>query len=148
MAGKWMFASEPGGRPHLSAWSVGIAGASREKDLAWEWTKAYTSGSSQKLFYLKLGIGPARMSVYVEQELSKGRAESGWLRKNLRGASPRFRFPQSEQCFACLDQKILEALTAGITPRQALRETAERWRELLADTKPGFPYTDDTCGIS
>jgi ABC-type glycerol-3-phosphate transport system substrate-binding protein len=143
IVGKWMFASEPGARPHLSAWSVGIADCSKNKDLAWEWIKTYTNAANQKTFYEQQGIGPTLASVYQDPTLLANHPDLAFMLENLKRASPRFRFAQSQEAFDYLDEKISEALAGTITPAQALQQVSDKWTELLSANTPDVPYTDD-----
>ena len=61
--GKWAIAPIPfekNGVTVLSSWDIGIPKASKNKDVAWEWIKFYTSKEKQLLNFTKYSILPSR----------------------------------------------------------------------------------------
>ena len=63
IVGKWAIAPIPfekNGVTVLSSWDIGIPKAAKNKDVAWEWIKFYTSKEKQLLNFTKYSILPSR----------------------------------------------------------------------------------------
>lgn len=143
VVGKWGILPYPGHSPQLSSWSLAIPQTSQKKELAWEWIKFYTSEAKQREYLEKFGIGPTRTAIYQDPAIIEKNPDFPNMLISLNGVRPRFRIAQSQETFDFLDEKISDALTAKLTPEQAVDEIIKQWLEKIGAAIPDTPYTDD-----
>ncbi|MEK7686613.1 MAG: extracellular solute-binding protein [Verrucomicrobiota bacterium] len=134
ITGKIGAAVIPGGRPQLSAWSLGINRSCRDPDAAYRWIEFFVNATNSRRLFMQYGKGSPRLATYQDAEC-KGTVF--YLEQVLEGfthSQARFRIPPSQELCDYLDNQIAETIRGRISPQAALDRTAGRWREILTQT--------------
>jgi ABC-type glycerol-3-phosphate transport system substrate-binding protein len=143
VVGLWNLLPYPGHHPQLSAWSVAIPRSAKNKALAWEWLKFYTSTQKQLLFLNKVGVGPTRTALYTQPAVVKQHPDFPTHLISLKGARARFRFAASQQAFNFLDDQLMLAYGGSSSPSSVIGAVASEWQKVVTDHHPAGQYTDD-----
>lgn len=143
VVGKWGILPYPSASPQLSAWSLAIPETSKNKDLAWEWIKFYTSEANQRRFLEEFGVGPTITAIYEDPTVIAQNPEFPNHLIGLEGTLPRFRIAQSQETFDFLDDRISDALTGTMTPEEAIAAVVAQWEDRIGASLPTSPYVDD-----
>lgn len=146
--GNWAVMPMPGGpaRPsanELSSWYLGIAKDSKNKDLAWEWIKYYTSEASQRRFLDKFGVGPTRSVIYQDPSVLEANPDFPAMLASLKNTVMRFKFAASQETMDYADARISDALSGSITSQTAIDKIVQFWTEKISNNPPEGQYTDD-----
>lgn len=134
ITGKIGAAVIPGGRPQLSAWSLGVNRSCRDPDAAYRWIEFFVNATNSRRLFMQYGKGSPRLATYLDTEC-KGTVF--YLEQVLEGfthSQARFRIPPSQELCDYLDNQIAETIRGRISPQAALDRTAGRWREILTET--------------
>jgi multiple sugar transport system substrate-binding protein len=121
----------PGGRPQLSAWSLGINGACRDPEAAFAWIQFLVNADNTRRLFLEYGKGAPRLSTYNDAECRRRVFFLPQMLRGLEHGEPRFRIPPSQELCDYLDTQISEAIAGRLSPRAALDRTAAKWRSIL-----------------
>lgn len=142
---KWSELPLPGGAHSLiSAWGLAVPKTSKNKALAQEWIKMYTSEEKQRLFLSKIGIGPTISSLYTDPEIVKENPEFPNHLIGLSGSYPMMNFPGSQEYHDFFDQNMQAAFTGKMTSQQVVDAVVKKWTELMQKNgKPEGEYTGD-----
>jgi multiple sugar transport system substrate-binding protein len=133
VAGKVAAAIIPGGRPQLSAWSLGINRACRDPEAAFAWICFLVNETNSRRMLLDYGKGSPSGSTYREAECRSKLFYLDPTLQALEGSVPRFRIPASQELCDYLDTQISEAIAGRVTPQAALDRTAAKWRIILEE---------------
>ena len=131
IAGKIGAAVIPGGRPQLSAWSLGINPACRDFDAASQWLAFFVNETNSKRLLLQYGKGSPRLSTYADPDCRRECFYLPALLDSLAGLHARFRVPPSPELTDYLDQELINVIREQSAPQVALDRAAARWREIL-----------------
>lgn len=134
VSGKVAAAVIPGGRPQLSAWSLGINRACRDPEAAFAWICFLVNEANTRRMLLDYGKGSPRASTYRDADCRSKVFYLDPVLQGLEGSLPRFRIPSSQELCDYLDTQISEALAGRVTPQAALDRTAAKWRSILEET--------------
>jgi multiple sugar transport system substrate-binding protein len=136
-AGRFATTSFPARRgvrpvPPLGGWVMSIARGSRQKDLAWDYIKWFTSPEVHKRFVL-LGGPPSRLSTLRDPEV---RSLLPWVKtleeeERLAFADCRPRIPESFQITATVGLYVAKALHDQMTVEEAMRQAEVEVTRLL-----------------
>jgi multiple sugar transport system substrate-binding protein len=119
--------------PPLGGWVMSIAHGSRQKDLAWDYIKWFTSPEVHKRFVF-LGGPPSRLSTLLDKEV---RARLPWVR-TLEEVQPtafadcRPRIPESFEIIDLVGLYVAKALHDQMTVEDAMRQAEREVTWLLA----------------
>lgn len=141
----WSQLPLPGGSHSvISAWGLAVPQASKNKELAREWIKLYTSEEKQRSFLKQFGIGPTISSLYTDPEIVKDNPEFPNHLIGLQDALPMMNFPGQQEFQDFFDQMVQSAYTGKITSEQAVEHVIRKWTELMKKNgKPQGKYTGD-----
>lgn len=131
VAGRVAAAPIPGGRPQLSAWSVGINRACRDPEAAFAWICFLVNEANTRRMLLDYGKGSPRASTYRDAECRGKVFYLDPLLQGLEGSVPRFRISSSQELCDYLDTQISEAIAGRVTPQAALDRANAKWRSTL-----------------
>ncbi len=124
----------PGGKPQLSAWSLGINRACPDPEAAFQWIQFQLNPTNTCRLFLQYGKGSPRLSTYQDAACRARMFYLPQLLKGLEHSEPRFRIPPSQELCDYLDTQIAETIAGHLTPRTALDRTAAKWRSILEAT--------------
>lgn len=128
IVGKWALSVIPyekTGVTLLSAWDLAIPKSSKNKDLAWEWIKMYTSAAKQQMFYEKFGIFSPRKAFWEEPSIKNSSVYP--LRKALDTANMWWRIAASVEA----DTVLNTAISAYLSDQADLEKTVKTMEEGL-----------------
>ena len=131
VAGRVSAAAIPGGRPQLSAWSVGVNGACHDPEAALRWICFLVNETNIRRMLLDYGTGSPRASTYRDTECRGKVFYLEPLLQGLEGSVPRFRMASSQELCDYLDTQISEAVAGRATPQTALDRAVTQWRSIL-----------------
>jgi len=137
IVGKWalgVIPKEKTGVTLLSAWDMSISDASKNKELAWEWVKAYTSAEKQNEFYKKFVIFSPRKSFWEQPELKNSPLAP--LRTALDTANIWWRIPASVEVDSMLNTVVSGYLSNQMTVDKALTQMEDGVSTALKNTPP------------
>ncbi len=134
ITGKIGAAVIPGGRPQLSAWSLGISRSCPDPDAAFQWIEFLVNAANSRRLFLHYGKGSPRLATYLDPECQGAVFYLDAVLAGLSHSQARFRIPPSQELCDYLDNQIAEALRGRTSPQDALDRTAHRWREVLTET--------------
>lgn len=135
----------PGGAHSvISAWGLAIPKASKNKELAREWIKLYTSEEKQRLFLKKIGVGPTISALYEDPEIVKDNPEFPNHLTGLSSSFPLLNVPGGQEFQDFFDQSVQAAFIGTTTAQKVVDDTIKKWTELLdKNGKPEGEYTGD-----
>jgi multiple sugar transport system substrate-binding protein len=136
IVGKWAVAPFPHdktGLTNLSAWDLSIPKATKEKDLAWEWIKFYTSKENQNQFFKDFSICSPRKSFWNQPEIKNSKIAS--FRTALDTAIIWWRLPASTEADKGLGIAVGE-YTSGQTD---LQTTIKQMKKTIEDALKASP---------
>jgi ABC-type glycerol-3-phosphate transport system substrate-binding protein len=125
----------PGGKPELSAWSLGINPACKDFEAACQWIQFFVNKSNTRQLLLQYGKGSPRLSTYQDPECKQNILYLPQVLEGLAGYQLRLQIPPSQEMSDYLDVQLLKVIRGQITPQAALDLTAAKWREILIQTK-------------
>ena len=137
VAGKWALDTIPyekTGTTLLSAWDLSIPDSSKNKDLAWEWIKMYTSAEMQNRFYKDYGILSPRKAFW-EQDGIKG-TYMDTVRKALDTANLWWRIPASTEVDTMLNTVVSEYMSGQTELEAAVKKMEEGIKAALESAPP------------
>lgn len=137
VAGKWALDTIPyekTGTTLLSAWDLSIPASSKNKDLAWEWIKMYTSAENQNRFYQEYGILSPRKAFW-EQDGVKG-TYMDTVRAALDTANLWWRIPASTEVDTMLNTVVSEYMSGQIELEEAVKKMEEGIKSALESAPP------------
>ena len=135
ISGKIGAAVIPGGKPQLSAWSLGISPACKDFDAACQWIQFFVNKSNTKRLLLQYGKGSPRLSTYEDPECKRDILYLSQLLEGFAGNQSRFQISPSQEMSDYLDVQLLKVTRGQMAPRAMLDLTAAKWREILIQTK-------------
>ncbi len=118
----------------LSAWDVSIPSDSQHQDLAWEWTKMYTSFEMQNRFYEEDGILSPRKEFW-EQDGIKG-TYMDTLRDALDTANMWWRIPASTEVDTMLNTVVGSYLTDQADIETTVQDMKDNMESALESSPP------------
>ena len=133
VSGKVAAAVIPGGRPQLSAWSVGINRACRDPEAAFAWICFLVNETNTRRMLLDYGKGSPRASTYHDADCHRKVFYLDSLLRGFEGSLPRFRIASSQELCDYLDTQISEAISGRVTPQAALDRATVKWRSILEE---------------
>jgi|HubBroStandDraft_6_1064221.scaffolds.fasta_scaffold12231_5 multiple sugar transport system substrate-binding protein len=118
--------------PPLGGWVMGINTNTKQKDLAWDYIKWFTSKDTHKKFVL-IGGPPSRLSVMQDPEVLK---QSPWIQtvyetQSLTFADCRPRIPESFQIIDKVGLHVSEALQGSVSIEEAMKAANQEIGALL-----------------
>lgn len=118
--------------PPLGGWVMGINSASKQKDLAWDYIKWFTSPQIHKQFVLA-GGPPSRLSTMQDPEVVEAQpwAETLFETQKLTYAEVRPRVPESFEIIDIVGFHVSRAIQGEVTPEEAMRAADKEVGELL-----------------
>jgi multiple sugar transport system substrate-binding protein len=127
--------------PPLGGWVMGINTYSKQKDLAWDYIKWFTSKETHKKFVL-IGGPPSRLSTMRDPEVLQKVPWSNTIdeTQRLTFADCRPRIPESFQIIDKVGLHISEALEGQISVEAAMKKANQEIGDLLK--KAGYKVSD------
>lgn len=122
----------PGGRPQLSAWSLGVNPACRDFEAACQWISFFVNETNSKRLLLSHGKGSPWLATYADAECRREIFYLPALLPGLEGSTPRFRIKASQELLEVLDAELARAIAGQSSAPAALERTEARWREILS----------------
>ena len=121
VAGKWALMPMPTdgtGINLLSGWDIGINAASQNKDLAWEFIKAYTSEEAQLMAFNNYSILPTRLAVWEMDDVKNSTMYQA--KEYLSGSIIWWRIPASEEARAEISNALHSYMSGDIDVDEAM----------------------------
>jgi ABC-type glycerol-3-phosphate transport system substrate-binding protein len=129
IAGKWAFMPYPTpGFDYLSVWPLVINKASKNKEAAWQWLKAYVSREADKTFFEKYGFGLAMTSTYEDPGLKA--KHSGDFPASLANLSRAKQPVVPDEAEFFLGQVVSEAVNGTTSFKDAIAKLNEKWASI------------------
>jgi multiple sugar transport system substrate-binding protein len=127
--------------PPLGGWVMGINSNGKQKDLAWDYIKWFTSQETHKKFVL-LGGPPSRVSTMQDPDVLK---KSPWIQTVYESQSQTFadcrpRIPESFQIIDKIGLHVSEALQGQASIQDAMKQANDEIAALLK--KAGYKVSD------
>lgn len=138
---KWSLTPFPG-PSELSMWNLAIPATSKNRDLAWEWIKMYTSPENAKRFALEFGIGSPQLQTWSDPELTELYPEYPQILAAIQAGKPIWRIPQFPQAWDVLQKQLEQTVYQGADPMETLTAIADEWNKLLDSNPPTAPYVE------
>lgn len=138
---KWALTPFPG-PSELSAWNLAIPQTTKNKDLAWEWIKMYTSPENAKRFAKEFGIGSPQLATWSDPELTSLYPEYPQILAAIQASKPIWRIPQFPAAWDVLQKELEKTVYQGADPQETLNKVAEEWNKLLDQNPPTAPYVE------
>ena len=118
--------------PPLGGWVMGINSNSKQKELAWDYIKWFTSQETHKKFVL-LGGPPSRLSTMQDSEIL---SKLPWVKTVYESQSKTFadcrpRIPESFQIIDTIGLRISEALQGQVSIEDAMKRANDEITTLL-----------------
>lgn len=135
IVGKWaldVIPHDKTGSTLMSAWDTAIAAASRNKDLAWEWIKMYTSYDCQNRFYDDFGIFSPRKAFWNQKKVSNLSA----VREALDTANTVWRIPASIEAEANIGPIVNAYVSSQIYQETAVSRMKTALETALENAPP------------
>jgi len=138
IVGKWAIAPIPyekNGATVLSSWDIGIPKAAKNKDIAWEWIKFYTSKQKQLSNFQKYAILPSRSSVWQMPEVKKSKLYPHW-QASQQGAVIWWRIPAGTMAETYVRDSVSNYITDQWDQDKAVKYMEDGFKKLLDDYPP------------
>lgn len=135
IVGKWALDVLPAGKTGLtllSAWDVAIPAGSKNKDLAWEWVKMYTSAEMQDRFYDEFAIFSPRKAFWEQEKMADFKA----VREALDTANMWWRIPASVEADSMINTIVGSYLSDQIGLEDAVKQLNEALTAALKNSPP------------
>ncbi|HBB34980.1 MAG TPA: ABC transporter substrate-binding protein [Cyanobacteria bacterium UBA8803] len=118
-------------------WGLGIAKSSKHPEAAWRVIEFFSSAETQKKYSLANGYAPSRKSLYNDPELVAKYNHFPQLLEVIENSVLRPPIAQYAQASDILQRYLSAALTARMTPQQAMKAAANETRLLLPKRDEG-----------
>jgi multiple sugar transport system substrate-binding protein len=138
VVGKWAIAPIPfekNGVTVLSSWDIGIPKAAKNKDVAWEWIKFYTSKEKQLLNFTKYSILPSRISVWQLPQVKANKLYPHW-QASQQGAVIWWRIPAGTMAETYVRDAVSNYITDQWGLSKAVSYMEDGLKKLLEDYPP------------
>ena len=138
VVGKWAIAPIPfekNGVTVLSSWDIGIPKAAKNKDVAWEWIKLYTSKEKQLSNFLKYSILPSRISVWQLPQVKSNKLYPHW-QASQQGAVIWWRIPAGTMAETYVRDAVSNYITDQWNMDRAIKFMEDGFKKLLSDYPP------------
>ncbi len=135
IVGKWaldVLPFEKTGLTLLSAWDLGINGASEKKDLAWEWVKMYCDYDMQNRFHDEFGILSPRKAFWEQDKMANQKA----VRDALDTANMWWRIPASVEADTCINAAVGAYLSDQIDLETCVKQLTDGLTAALVNNPP------------
>lgn len=136
--GKWALMPMPTGYDTdinvLSGWDISINAASQNKELAWEFIKAYTAPETMLLAFNNFSILPPRLSVWEHPDVKNSDMYSS--KDYLKGSVIWWRIPASEQARTEINNYLHMYMSGDMDVDEALQLMHEGVQMALEDNPP------------
>jgi multiple sugar transport system substrate-binding protein len=138
IVGKWaigLIPYEKNGVTVLSSWDIGIPKASKNKDVAWEWIKFYTSKEKQLINFTKYSILPSRASVWQTPQVKSSKLYPHW-QASQQGAVIWWRIPAGTMAETYVRDSVSNYITDQWDQDKAIKYMEDGFKKLLTDYPP------------
>lgn len=108
VAGKIAAAVIPGGRPQISAWSLGINHNCAHVEAAFQWVRFFVNATNTERLMLEYGKGSPRNSTYLAPECRRRVIYLAQVRQGLETGQARFRIPPRKPCATISTTRFLK----------------------------------------
>jgi len=138
VVGKWaigLIPYEKNGVTVLSSWDIGIPKAAKNKDVAWEWIKFYTSKGKQLNNFLKYAILPSRISVWQLPQVKSNKLYPHW-QASQQGAVIWWRIPAGTMAETYVRDSVSNYITDQWDQDKAVKYMEDGFNKLLTDYPP------------
>jgi ABC-type glycerol-3-phosphate transport system substrate-binding protein len=138
VVGKWAIGLIPYGKngvTELSSWDIGIPKAAKNKDVAWEWIKMYTSKEKQLANFLKYSILPSRISVWQLPQVKSNKLYPHW-QASQQGAVIWWRIPAGTMVETYVRDAVSNYVTDQWGLSKAISYMEDGFKKTLADYPP------------
>jgi multiple sugar transport system substrate-binding protein len=138
VVGKWaigLIPYEKNGVTVLSSWDIGIPKAAKNKDVAWEWIKFYTSKEKQLLNFTKYAILPSRISVWQLPQVKANKLYPHW-QASQQGAVIWWRIPAGTMAETYVRDAVSNYITDQWDQDKAVSFMEDGFKKLLEDYPP------------
>jgi multiple sugar transport system substrate-binding protein len=138
---KWALTPFPG-PSELSLWNLAIPQTTKNKDLAWEWIKMYTTAANAKRFALQFGIGSPQLATWSDPDLIAKFPEYPQILAAIKAGKPIWRIPQFPAAWDVLQKQLEQTVYQNADPMKTLQTIADAWNKLLDQNPPTAPYVE------
>ena len=138
IVGKWaigLIPYEKNGVTVLSSWDIGIPKAAKNKDVAWEWIKMYTSKEKQLNNFVKYSILPSRISVWAMPQVKNSKLYPHW-QASQQGAVIWWRIPAGTMAETYVRDSVSNYITDQWDQDKAVSYMQDGFKKLLTDYPP------------
>ncbi len=138
IVGKWaigLIPYEKNGVTVLSSWDIGIPKAAKNKDVAWEWIKFYTSKEKQLINFTKYSILPSRASVWQMPQVKSSKLYPHW-QASQQGAVIWWRIPAGTMAETYVRDAVSNYITDQWDQDKAISYMEDGFKKLLTDYPP------------
>jgi multiple sugar transport system substrate-binding protein len=132
---KWglaQFPKEKTGLTNLSSWDLGIPQASKNKDAAWEWIKAYTDLKFQLDIFHKYTILSPRKSFWANPDIKNSKLAPHADAKAIMW----WRIPAGTMCETFIRNAVANYVTDQWDMEKAVSYMEENFKKTLSDYPP------------
>jgi len=118
--------------PPVGGWVMGISAYSKQKDIAWDYTKWFTSAEVHKKF-VEAGGPPSRYSAFHDPKLLEKYPWMEIIEKSaeLAYADCRPRIPESFEIISTVGIYVSRALAGELSPEEAMDRANSEVKDLL-----------------
>lgn len=148
VAGKWALAPLPSNGTNinlLSGWDVSINKNSDNKDLAWEFIKAYTSADAMLKAFKDYSILPPRLSVWENEAIKDTSMYT--LKKYLDTSVIWWRIPASEEARAEISNGLAAYMAGEMSVEEAMDYMQSGVENALMNNPPAEGQLNSTAEI-
>lgn len=144
VVGKWAQMTYPGkGTPYLSLWNLFIAKTAKDKELAWQWVRDFTSEENDRHMLETYGIGSVWESTYSDPDvMAKHGHDFGAAFENFKRSWPeRLSSEAGDYVCAVIGEVLIEEVDpdAGVKKiNDALAKLIVPDSIMMVDTAAGF----------
>jgi ABC-type glycerol-3-phosphate transport system substrate-binding protein len=127
--GKWSMVAFPGeGFPWLSMWQLFMPNTTKNKDLAWEWMKAFAGSQNAKKNLVEHNIGSVWAAVYEDPELKASHAHywPALLDGFKRAKNP----PLSGEAQDFLTNTLQDIANGRVSAAEGIKSVNQKWASL------------------
>jgi ABC-type glycerol-3-phosphate transport system substrate-binding protein len=131
--------SEAGNYSQIRAKNVSILKTSKNKEMAWEWIKIYTSVEKGKIFLEKFGLLEPRVSIYEDKNLNSKYIYLKDIYNLYKNSDIRtiYNFKGAFEAWEImLNNTLYNALLEDRSTKNTLKEIEEEWKSIILHKRP------------
>ena len=146
IVGKWALATFPyekTGATNIGAWGLGINSDSKNKELAWEWVKMYTSKENQVRFAEKFNFYPVTKSFWNREEIKNSQLYK--MIETLDKGMIWWRIPASFEAKTAIDNAVGSYMVGEMSLDAAIKYAENELKKALKSYPPPEGLKNDNA---